>query len=178
MADTRRTLAAILTLFANNVSGDISPQDLRDFVVSSHPAHGEIDVSSAAETTINTINVWEDAAGTWVLADGTEFDMNTNGQLRYTGAATETFEVAMHCSMTAAGNNKVWELGIGKNSTIIPYSFVRRKVATGADVGAAATSTIVSLDPNDYLTLMVRNTTDATNVTIELGGIDAFSFFT
>ena len=178
MADTRRTLAAIVALFANNTAGDISPQDLRDFVVSSHPAHGEIDVTSAAETTINTVNVWENAAGTFTLAEGTEMDMNTNGQLRYTGAATESFEVTMHCSMTAAANNKVRELGIGKNGTIIPYSFSRRKVATGADVGAMATSTIVSLATNDYLTIMVRNTTDATNMTVELGGVDAFSFFT
>ena len=33
MADTQRTRAAILTLFADNVTGQISPQDLRDFVV-------------------------------------------------------------------------------------------------------------------------------------------------
>lgn len=34
MVDTVRTLAALQTLFANNTSGDISPQDLRDFLVS------------------------------------------------------------------------------------------------------------------------------------------------
>lgn len=34
MADTQRTRAAILALFADNVTGQISPQDLRDFVVS------------------------------------------------------------------------------------------------------------------------------------------------
>lgn len=33
MADTQRTLAQILALFADNVTGQISPQDLRDFVV-------------------------------------------------------------------------------------------------------------------------------------------------
>lgn len=33
MADTQRTRAAILTLFADNVTGQISAQDLRDFVV-------------------------------------------------------------------------------------------------------------------------------------------------
>ena len=33
MADTQRTRAQILTLFADNVTGDISAQDLRDYVV-------------------------------------------------------------------------------------------------------------------------------------------------
>ena len=33
MADTQRNRSAILTLFADNVTGQISPQDLRDFVV-------------------------------------------------------------------------------------------------------------------------------------------------
>ncbi len=33
MADTQRTRAAILALFADNVTGQISAQDLRDFVV-------------------------------------------------------------------------------------------------------------------------------------------------
>jgi len=33
MADTQRTRAALLTLFADNVTGQISPQDLRDFTV-------------------------------------------------------------------------------------------------------------------------------------------------
>ena len=34
MADTRRVLSALLTLFADNTAGDISPQDMRDLVVS------------------------------------------------------------------------------------------------------------------------------------------------
>ena len=33
MADTQRTRAALLTLFADNVTGQISAQDLRDFLV-------------------------------------------------------------------------------------------------------------------------------------------------
>ena len=34
MADTERTLSALQTLLANNISGAISAQDLRDFLVS------------------------------------------------------------------------------------------------------------------------------------------------
>ena len=38
MADTERTRAALITLFADNVTGQISAQDLRDFLVSVMPA--------------------------------------------------------------------------------------------------------------------------------------------
>jgi len=38
MADTARTRTAILALFADNVTGQISAQDLRDFLVSVMPA--------------------------------------------------------------------------------------------------------------------------------------------
>ena len=34
MVDTARTVSALQTLFADNTNGDISPQDLRDFLVS------------------------------------------------------------------------------------------------------------------------------------------------
>src|SRR3990172_1297552 len=37
MTDTKRSLSALQTLFADNVSGAISPQDVRDFLVSVYP---------------------------------------------------------------------------------------------------------------------------------------------
>lgn len=37
MVDTVRTRAALQTLLADNTTGDISPQDLRDFLVSAYP---------------------------------------------------------------------------------------------------------------------------------------------
>ena len=38
MADTQRTRAALLALMADNVTGQISPQDFRDFIVTVMPA--------------------------------------------------------------------------------------------------------------------------------------------
>ena len=40
MADTKRTQTAVLALLADNVTGDISPQDLRDSVVSARANQG------------------------------------------------------------------------------------------------------------------------------------------
>lgn len=40
MVDTVRTLAALQALLPDNTSGDISPQDIRDFLVSVYPPNG------------------------------------------------------------------------------------------------------------------------------------------
>jgi hypothetical protein len=50
MVDTARTLAALQALLADNTSGDISPQDVRDFLLSVFPqtAQGDIAVLDGA----------------------------------------------------------------------------------------------------------------------------------
>lgn len=49
MADTVRTKAALQTLLADNVAGDISPQDLRDFLVSTWSIADKITVGTAGQ---------------------------------------------------------------------------------------------------------------------------------
>lgn len=40
--DTRRTLSTLQTIFADNVTGDISPQDLRDGIISTYPYYEDV----------------------------------------------------------------------------------------------------------------------------------------
>ncbi len=51
MPDTVRTLAALQTLLADNVAGDISAQDVRDFLVSAFPPEPQV---ARVETTEST----------------------------------------------------------------------------------------------------------------------------
>ncbi len=54
MSDTRRTRGALATLLADNTSGDISAQDMRDFLVSSLDPFGPIvAINGATTATIN-----------------------------------------------------------------------------------------------------------------------------
>jgi len=46
MVDTVRTKAALLALFADNTTGDISPQDLRDFLVTVMGCYGGLHIES------------------------------------------------------------------------------------------------------------------------------------
>lgn len=62
MADTVRSLSALQTLLADNTSGDISPQDLRDFLVSVYPITGsnlmiESQLLAADQATISFVDI-------------------------------------------------------------------------------------------------------------------------
>lgn len=62
MVDTVRTLAALQTLLADNATGEISPQDLRDMLVSVYPIVGanqmiETKLLGADTTTVSFTNI-------------------------------------------------------------------------------------------------------------------------
>ncbi len=60
MADTQRTRGAILTLFADNVTGQISEQDLRDFVV-----------TMMESEFVNPGDFWREPEGQYMSSDKT-----------------------------------------------------------------------------------------------------------
>ena len=128
--------------------------------------HGEIYVTTPAATTISDTITYVQAAGTYALTTfSTDWDMNTNGQMRYIGTDNRDADVAITFSMTAAANNKVFSFGVAKNGTLITPSRIQRKQGTGADVGAAAVHGFVQVETNDYITLVVRGDTDTTDIT-------------
>ncbi len=166
MAETQRTITAMQTILANNTSGAISPTDVRDLMETLRHGHGEISVTSSAATTPDDTDAYKTMAGTYALsADVHNWDMNTNGQLRYTGAAQRTCHVAMSVSFLSASNNQVVHFRIGKNGTSIAQSETVRKLSTGADIGSTALHAFTTVVTNDYLTLMVRNESSTATVT-------------
>jgi len=168
MADTERSLATILALLADNGTGNISAQDLRDAVVSILPDYGNLYISTAAATTLTTVDTYYEAAGTTTLgANVSAFDMPANGRLRYTGAPTRIVLVTATISMTASINSQVLDFRLAKNGTTDVATEVQRKIGTGSDVGAASVSGILSMATNDYVSLFAENTTSGgTTVTL------------
>ena len=169
MVDTARTKTALAAILADNTAGEISPQDVRDFLETMHPSFGSLHFSTAAETSIATQSVYVKAAGTTTSVNLHRVTMPADNRLTYTGTPTIHAHIACSLSMTAAGNNKLIGLGIAKNGTVLTHSIVQRQVGTGADVGSTALHADVSLATNDYLELWVSNETDTVNLTIELG---------
>ena len=109
MADTARTKTALAALFADNSTGNISPQDLRDFLETMHPAFASMYVSAAAETTISDAN-WTKAAGTTTDVSLHRFDgktaLSVDNRLKYTGSPDiHIHGVVSFSSTIASGTN-------------------------------------------------------------------------
>ena len=165
---TQRTLAALDVLLADNTTGDIGAGDIRDLVETLRAGHGEIAITSVLETVINTIDVYEPVNGTYTLSGNAHnWDMNTNGQLRYIGVAARVVHIASSVSFTTAGNLKLVKIRIAKNGTPIAVTEVQRHVSTGADVGSTALHGFIDVVTNDYISLEIANATDDTNITME-----------
>ena len=101
MADTAKSLSDLQALFADNDSGNISPQDLRDFLVSSLGAYAEIrtDDGSTAKGSIGTtplvLDTWSNDGENGESAGLTADKANDKITLDIEGK----YEIHFQCSM-------------------------------------------------------------------------------
>lgn len=171
MSDTQLSLAQVLALLADNTDGDISAQDLRNAVTSLVPDRATMYVSAAAETVIDTVNVWKKVNGTTTLLAAPaahNWTMTDDNELTFGGQATRSVLAMCAIGMTAGANLKTYEFAFGVNGVaVVPPPGIPRKIGTGSDVGAAAIVGELEIDPTDTVELMVRNVSDDTNFTAE-----------
>src|SRR5210317_938658 len=112
MADTQRSVSEVLALLPDNLSGDISPQDLRDALTTWRMGMGQVYVpsgSGAAVVIPDTTDYVEVTSPTWSLSTGgVWFDESAgNGRLTYTGVADVMVHAAATISFTTASNLQV-----------------------------------------------------------------------
>ena len=176
MADTQRSKSALAALLADNTTGDISPQDVRDFLETMHPPYGSCYITTSAETTISDGNFTK-AAGTTTDVNLHRFSGKTlltvDNRLKYIGSPDIHVHGAVSFSMhIATGTNKVVELGAyvyddsAATGAVLAHSVVSRNAASTA-IGTGALHFDVMLSTNDYVELHVKNTTDTINITVD-----------
>jgi hypothetical protein len=175
MADTQRSKSALATLFADNIVGAISPQDLRDFLETMHPPFGSLYISTSGETSIADSN-WTKVAGTTTDVSLHRFSgttaLSVNNRLRYDGNPdVHVHAVISFSSQIATGTNKTLEFGAylyddsAASGSVLAHSVVTR-FASSTAVGTGALHFDATLSNNDYVEFHVRNTTDTTNITM------------
>jgi hypothetical protein len=104
MADTVRSLSSLQTLLANNSTGDIGSQDLRDFLVSVYLNEVQANLENG-KTTVDTPDDEfnsETLDGKWTVTDG------TNGTVSLTqGSPADIYEITTDGLLTqmSAGND-------------------------------------------------------------------------
>lgn len=142
MPDTARTLAALQALLADNVTGDINPQDVRDFLVSTLGEYAQIYVhDGAAAQSFTTApskmtgfttngpaggNMTADAANDKIII-GTDGDYKVDFQISFSGAVNEMFEFHARVNGVEQVNGAL-----------------KRKLSAGGDEGSASFTCILS----------------------------------
>lgn len=171
MADTQRSLAAIIALCADNATAAISEQDIRDVIETLRPRYGSIYVTTPAATTIASTTPFYKAAGTTASLNLEDWSMPANNRLQYNGAASVHVHAVVSVGFTTASANQVIELRLVRNAgytdTDAVASTVSRKSGGAGDVGSTAVHFDTMMNTGDYLELWVRNATTPSNVTFQ-----------
>jgi len=156
MADTPRNITDLLALLADNVGQDISPQDLRDFLVSVLGEYAQIYVhdGATAQSGITTTpvkmtgwatdgddegNLDADAASDRINVDET-MDVEVIFQCSFSGSANTTFEFHAYVS--------------GEQT----QGACKRKLGAGGDVGSCSfTCLLKGLTNTDAIEVYVES---------------------
>jgi hypothetical protein len=125
-----------------------------------------ITVSSQSDGATNLVKAVVATAAP-VAANNYEFDNggSNNGRLRYIGAATRHFHIAVTFSVTPALANDVFVYAIAKNGTIVSESRALMRLG-GATAESTALHAMVELGQNDYVEMYLGNTTGERNGTV------------
>lgn len=164
MADTPRQLTALQALLADNTAGDISPQDLRDFLVTALGTYAIIYVDDGAVEQA-AIGVAPALLVNWAIDgpdDGITADQANNKIiLDIAGKYLVMFQV----SFTGTGNTEFeFELYVDAVATGYRCS---RKLGAGGDVGSASFLGLVDASALDDLEVYVNADGAAKAITVQ-----------
>jgi hypothetical protein len=179
MAETPKVLSALLAQLPDNTTGLISPEDIRDAVVSLFPSRGQLDLTATAATTFALTDTWYKLAGTTALdatlgQDG--FSQYANNELRATKAVNQVLLITANVELVCASNNKTFGITFAKNGVAITGIHVSAVLSdSGKGYGFSITG-LLPTSQNDTISVFVRNETDTTAVTATSLTLSAVGF--
>ena len=179
MAETPKVLSALLAQLPDNTTGLISPEDIRDVVVSLFPSRGQLDLTATAATTFALTDTWYKLAGTTALdatlgQDG--FSQAANNELRATKAVNQVLLVTANVELLCGSNNKTFGLTFAKNGTAITGIHVSALLANSNKGYGFSITALLPTVANDTISVYVRNETDTTSVTATSLTLSAVGF--
>lgn len=168
MADTQRSLADLQALFADNTTGNISPQDLRDFLLTMVSEHGGYAITAEAPTPIATPGTYVKAAGTTTIRPDTEgFDMPANNRLRYIGTIEKhVFIVATITFTTDSGTNQIPAFRFAFNGVTDAQTTMKNDIKASGDFKVVTVLWDGHMNANDYAEIFLTNTISTAAVRI------------
>jgi len=184
MADTPRTLSALLALLADNTSGNITAQVVRDLTVSLYPSRGQLELASggAVATTFASSGTYVPVAGTTALDTAvctSCVSMPANGQLRWEKASTHVLNAQATLEVLPAGNNKRYTFTFAKNGVAIPgLAFTAYFHNLSGNPAGVFLSGLIPIAEDDIISVVVKNDSDTTAMTASVLTLSGVGFMT
>jgi hypothetical protein len=180
MADTPRTLSTLLTQLADNTSGNITAQVVRDLLVSLYPSRGQLELASGGSVATSFAS-----SGTYVAVAGTTMldtavctscvSMPGNGQLRWEKGSSHVLNAQATLEVLPAANNKRYTFTFAKNGTPIPeLAFTAFYGNLSGNPAGVFLSGLIPIVEDDIISVVAKNDTDTTALTasvLTLGGV-------
>lgn len=170
MSDTVRTLAANLANLADNTTGNITPQMLRDAVVSLQPVYGSLYMSTPAATTPGVAGTYLKVLGTTTLVSTSNnlITSTASNRLVNNSGVAKTFLVSATISVvpgSAAANRLGFK--IAKNGALLDdsESKITTTASTTNEVFVQCQAT-VDLAAGDYVEVYGTNFSNTNTFTV------------
>lgn len=118
--------------------------------------------------------VFSTVSGNWTISSLEHFDNPAAGQLRHLGTSPREYSVVVDAIIEGNSNRelilriKKWDDSASAFVTVADQARPVNSLQGGRDVAFFTITTEVGIDQNDYIFLEVANTTDNSNVTMEL----------
>lgn len=127
--------------------------------------HGEIYISTPAETVISNTSSFFLVNGTYTTSVVSSDFTVSDGRITYVGIPKRMFHVFSSWSFSVGASNQNVEVALRKNGVFVQASVIARKLAASGDVGSSALHSIVTLEEGDIIDVSIRNLTMTNNVT-------------
>ena len=122
-------------------------------------------LSTPATTTVTTSGTYYDISGTFTNAPMEKFVLD--GGIKYKGTRPRYFEVDWHASVDGNSNGMTIHLGIKKNGTLVSSSVMGTFLKTANEPQALSGTTVVELDEDDVITLVLTSDGNGDIVNVE-----------
>ena len=168
MSDTIRSRTDLVALLANNTTGDISPQDLRDFLVTALGGYGGVYTTASSTSPVACVANTERTLPTFDNA------MPVSGVVTDTVNGTLTVPIAgdylsnLSLNLSCDVNNTDIEIKGAINGVATPF-IVSRSFPTANSGGSVSLLGLVAHAANDVLSIRIE-TNKTCNVQVISGG--------
>lgn len=169
MAETPKVLSALLAQLPDNTTGLISPEDIRDAVVSLYPSRGQLSLTLPGITTFAGVNTYAPVVVTTALDTNvcsSCVSQPSNGVLKLLKNVDQVVLVNATLEILPASNNQRLAFTFAKNGTPVSnLTYTHYYGNLGGNPESVFISGLLPMTYNDELSVVVKNESSTASVT-------------